>query len=84
MMESNNQESGLLTALEESIRQAEQASLRKQVIHISRSFTNPPVDAYGINAVFVVCPDELAKELYQMLAETVVDFFRSKGIRPVN
>jgi hypothetical protein len=84
MKKSDNQQSSPNAALEESIRQVDLASINKQIIHISRVFINAPVEAYGVNAVFVVCPDELAKELHKRLAETVGDFFRSKGICPVN
>jgi hypothetical protein len=84
MKKSDNQLSSPKAALEESIRQVDLASINKQITHISRVFTNAPVEAYGVNAVFVVCPDELAKELHKSLAETVVDFFRSKGIGLVN
>jgi hypothetical protein len=70
--------------LEDCIDQVGSACKNKQIIHISRVFTNTQKDIYGIHATFVVCPDEVATELNEKLAQTVHEFFRGKGIALLN
>lgn len=63
-----------------AIEKVREASTTRRIFLLSHVFTADPNEFYAVNATFVTCEDELAKELHEHLDAAVKEFFAERGI----
>src|ERR1700690_4016250 len=68
--------------LRDAILQVQSAAISKQTFHLSHVFTGDPNGYFAVNAIFVVCEDELAPALHERLDATVTEFLKEHMIIP--